>query len=410
MKKKGWLCRCQIEIFVFLIFFTGLLLHVPDMEELDSWCTTYYTVGYEFGFSSRLLVGSLVGLIFPQLYTSNLYVVLMAVGICLCLIAAAAVGRFIKRTGADMRGMAAFLCALWIASPASIVYLFQQNTFGRMDTFLVIDTLLIFMLSIATKNPKKWLGVTALVLAAVLTHQVYVFIYFPLPAAILIHEFFQSEDRKKYGAYGLLLFGSCFALALYLQLFSKVNCANAHEMYEKVIARTSLQNVNETVLQFEYFGKFSDHWNAFGKYMIGDCIKTGLAACALLLPLWIFLVRLWISYRRHTEKKDRLSFWLMMACHLPYIPIFVITVDWGRWFAGFLIFDFLLIFYLLASGDRAMVKCLEEKKEALRTNPAPGLFLLVYLAALGKFDAINVSASAGRLVEYLGKWTEYLGF
>jgi len=99
---------------------------------------------------------------------------------------------------------------------------------------------------------------------------------------------------------------------------------------------------------------------------------------------------------------------LMLACHVAYVPIFIITVDWGRWLAGLLIFDLLLIMYLLIVREPAMVTCLKEKYEKAKRNPLPYILLLVYLAAQGKYDAIDVSSSAKRLVDYVEQWIIYL--
>ncbi len=405
MKKIG--NQYQIEITVFLVFLVSLFLQVPAMEELDSWCTTYYTIGYEYGFSSRLLIGTIAGIIFPQLYTSNLYILLLAVAVLLSLLAAVTIGAFIRSVNTGQKGMAAFLSVLWIASPASVTYLFQQNTFGRMDMFLLIDTLLIFLVCLLMDKKEKWILVSFLVLLAVLTHQAYVFIYFPFPAAVFIYEFFRHKDRG-YLPYGLLLFSVCFGMAVYLQVFSKVNCATAQEMYDQAITHTSAQNVNYTVLQFEYFGKFEDHWNAFGQYMIGDCIRTGLAVVALLLPLWIFFIDIWKNYFKYAGKEKRVANILMLSCHVAYIPIFIMTVDWGRWLAAWMIFEFLLIFYLFGKKDSAMCQSLADKWEKIRANPFLYLLLTVYLAMQGKFDAINASSSAQQVVNYIRLWMEYL--
>ncbi len=399
--------KYQIEIMVFCLFIVELVMHIPYMEELDSWCTTYYTIGYEFGFSSRLLIGTLTRVLFPQLYASDLYVLLILIGVILSAVAAVVIGKYVRLIDADLRPMGMYLCALWLASPASISYLFQQSTFGRMDTFLVLYTLLIFLVAVSSKRAEKWILITGLVILAVLTHQVYVFILFPLPAAIFVYEFF-ANDKKEYLKYGVLLFGVCFGLALYLQVFSDVNCNSAQEMFDYAITHTSIQNVNLTVLQFEYFGEFSDHWNSFGQYMIAGCIKCGLASCVLLLPLWLLIFSIFRNYLRRTERSKKFGAWLMLACHVAYIPIFIITVDWGRWFAGLLMFDLLLIMYLLIVREPAMVACLKEKYEKAKRNPLPYILLLVYLAAQGKYDAIDVSSSAKRLVDYVEQWLIYL--
>lgn len=404
---KKILEKYKIEGMVFLVFMMELLKTIPVMEELDSWCTTYYTIGYEFGFSSRLLIGTLTGLAFPQLYASTLYALLIVIAILLSGVAAFVIGKYIRLVAQDVRPIAMYLCALWMASPASVSYLFQQNTFGRMDTFLVLYTLLIFLICVSCKRKEKWILVTVLVVLAVLTHQVYVFILFPLPAAIFVYEFF-TGDTKAYLKYGVLLFGTCFGLALYLQLFSQVNCATAQEMYDYALTHTSPQNVNLTVLQFEYFGQFSDHWNYFGQYMIAGCIKCGLASCLLLLPLWTLIIGVFAVYVRRTEKKQRWGGFLMLACHVAYIPIFIITVDWGRWFAGLLLFDLLLIMYLLAVGDPVITAYMKEKYDKARKNPVPYLLLLVFLAAQGKFDAIDVTSTAKKLVDYVEQWILYL--
>lgn len=399
--------RYQTEVIIFLLLMVELIMRVPTMEELDTWCTTYYTISYRFGFSSRLLIGSLVRTLFPQLYASQLYVILLLIAVFVAALTAVVMGLFVRRANSELKYMAMFLAALWLASPASPSYLFLQNTFGRMDTFLYIYTILILLICGIIKSEKKWFAVTALVVLAVLTHQVYVFIFFPFPAAVFMYEFFHN-DKKVYLKYGILLFGVCFALALYLQLFSKVNVASASEMYASLLPDTSPQLLNETVLQFEYFAHFEDHWIYFGQYMIGGCIKTGTAACVLLAPLWIFFIHVWRGYYKNAVGESKIAGWLMLACHVAYIPIFIITVDWGRWMAALVIFEFFWMFYLIMAGDAAISKYMKEKWLQIKMNPVPYMFFLVYLAAQGKFDAINTTASANRLVTYLETWLGYL--
>ena len=48
MKGKSAALKYQIELSVFLLFMVDLVFHMPYLDQLDSWCTTYYTIGYEY--------------------------------------------------------------------------------------------------------------------------------------------------------------------------------------------------------------------------------------------------------------------------------------------------------------------------------------------------------------------------
>ncbi|MBP3701243.1 MAG: hypothetical protein J6I64_05095, partial [Lachnospiraceae bacterium] len=122
----------------------------------------------------------------------------------------------------------------------------------------------------------------------------------------------------------------------------------------------------------------------------------------------IFIINIWRGYLRNVEKNKVMGAYIMLATHVAYIPIFIITVDWGRWLAGLLMFEFLLIMYLWAVKEPAMVNCLQEKWEKIKRNPLPYLLMLILVACQGKFDAIDVSASAKRLVDFVEKWIEYI--
>lgn len=152
--KKIWK-RYNIEIMIFLFFCIELVLRMPAKENLDSWCTTYFTVSYEFGFSSRLLIGSLVKLLFPRLETSMLYVVMTLSAMAVAFAASILAGRFIRKADESIREMIIYIVMLWIASPASVAYLFLQNTFGRMDTFLLLYTLILVLVCLKGKTQKN---------------------------------------------------------------------------------------------------------------------------------------------------------------------------------------------------------------------------------------------------------------
>jgi len=98
------------------------------------------------------------------------------------------------------------------------------------------------------------------------------------------------------------------------------------------------------------------------------------------------------NFRKHIYQISYLS-------PLATLPAFILTVDWGRWFAAAIISQFTLLIYFLANDDEVVLLAVSSMKERLskyRPSFWLGMLLLFYMLA-GRFEASLILSSARRV-------------
>lgn len=111
---------------------------------------------------------------------------------------------------------------------------------------------------------------------------------------------------------------------------------------------------------------------------------------------------LWKKIYLHSSHRcDVLCFSAMQLCSLAFIPAFLLTIDWGRWLAAFLVFEFGILIYLIFVKDAGVIKSLILMQDAAKEKWIYGALLLVYLAMLGRFSAMYVADTAYKIVWHI---------
>lgn len=95
-----------------------------------------------------------------------------------------------------------------------------------------------------------------------------------------------------------------------------------------------------------------------------------------------------------------------MAIPLLHLPLFILTIDWGRWFASIYICLIGIILYLVYSNF-APLTIVIEKFSAKLSNSKFTLFIMIililYLASLGKFEAPGQIGVANKIFELINE-------
>ena len=138
MGKNNWFHKIQYELVIFAFLVIQLLVTIPMPHQMNYWTVTSYFMSYEdFGFGSRMLIGSVFKLLFPFLSVKALYTAILVTLLCLMLFTAVVLGSAIRRSGDAMKAVI-ILAAVYLASPASIAHLFGWRNYGRFDIYLII--------------------------------------------------------------------------------------------------------------------------------------------------------------------------------------------------------------------------------------------------------------------------------
>jgi hypothetical protein len=247
--------KIKYELFLFIVLSYELCRFAPDISQMNPWVTTPYTLSYRFGFGSRFLVGSVIDLFTNFLSVTLLWCILFAV--CAVLIGLVSIigGRLIRKSEHALKPFVIMVIALFLASPASVSYLFAGGMFGRLETYHLIFVLV--ALCIMRLKFWKWL-IPFLCILCVAIHQFFVFTFAPLLFVALLYEMVHAKFSRE--SVFLFLF-SALALAgsfLAFQFFTgNLNVGSADEMILNISAYSNAP-VLRTMLWLEYFAPLSE--------------------------------------------------------------------------------------------------------------------------------------------------------
>ena len=130
----------KFELIIFLFLILTFILSIP--KELHGWTTAWYAMDYSFGLDSRLLIGSLLRLVYPDfidVQVVNLFVIIST--ILLLILLSYVLGYAIKNAGKETykKGLL-YIVILYLICPGSPAYLWSMENYGRLDLYLLIFT------------------------------------------------------------------------------------------------------------------------------------------------------------------------------------------------------------------------------------------------------------------------------
>ncbi len=415
--KPGKIYRAPL---LFLLLASTFLCSLPN--QLHGWNSAWYAMDYSLGVDSRLFVGSFLRLFYPDfLPASSAYAFnVLSTLVLLALLShvLASVLRLVENTPCETGLLA--LTTLWLLSPGSPAYLWNTENMGRFDLYLFLVTLIAAAVFLHVRAVSVRFAVfTICGMVCLAIHQGYLFTFFPLLAAMYL---LTAENRKQ-----LIAAFSCMAVLgvvfLYFQFFSHIRPGSYEELASVLAARTDLP-LNESALRFEYFSGFADSARELVTNQLGERIRYGIVTLLLLSPLALLYGWFWQKILRKPAALEDMDAPGGKTClfggktlftrHLPilsslllFLPAFVLTIDWGRWFGAFLTVQFLQVIFLAAKKDAAACSVLASLSTAVRRHPFPFLCAGIWLGSLQKFqatllpDAPAFFASAYRLFHML---------
>ena len=142
MKKlRGVLREYPIELMVSMYLLYSL--YINRAGAIYGYVNAWYVINYSYGFGSRLLIGSLISLLTGGFVTKVFAYNFVLVSLCAgCILLALVIGKVYKKMP-DTRSKTAvlFLTVFYLMSPASPEYLWTGENMGRLETYLLLLTL-----------------------------------------------------------------------------------------------------------------------------------------------------------------------------------------------------------------------------------------------------------------------------
>lgn len=384
----------EIRKFMIMLSVVNLALFAVTCRGMvRSYNTTMLALSYEYGFTSRSLLGTLYHLLDAVLPLDLIdYRAVVATAYVATILFVLFVEYFLYRCLRCCEGemvkygeYLALILSLCLVSTFSFPY-----NFFRVDIFMILVSLLGVLCLV--KERAQWL-VVPLSALGVMFHQGYVFMYFNLILVLLFYRALSwwKEDRRKARRYSLLfalsfLVGS--ALFLWFEFFSRSNGAAFFDTIKSEAEKLSYDGIyHSTLLYHEVLGiDLASTEEEFSRVNAVQILMCGIVC----LPMLVFGVRFFAGLIK--KAKGASEKWKYLAVVLgaaTILPDFLLKIDYGRWMAAVVVYYVGIVLALLAMGDPIMEAQVRESGERLIRRPGIALWIMVVILLLPFLD-VNI--------------------
>lgn len=384
----------EIRKFMIMLSVVNLALFAVTCRGMvRSYNTTMLALSYEYGFTSRSLLGTLYHLLDAVLPLDLIdYRAVVATAYVATILFVLFVEYFLYRCLRCCEGemvkygeYLALILSLCLVSTFSFPY-----NFFRVDIFMILVSLLGVLCLV--KERAQWL-VVPLSALGVMFHQGYVFMYFNLILVLLFYRALSwwKEDRRKARRYSLLfalsfLVGS--ALFLWFEFFSRSNGAAFFDTIKSEAEKLSYDGIyHSTLLYHEVLGiDLASTEEEFSRVNAVQILMCGIVC----LPMLVFGVRFFAGLIK--KAKGASEKWKYLAVVLgaaTILPDFLLKIDYGRWMAAVVVYYVGIVLALLAMKDPIMETQVRESGESLIRRPGMALWLMIVLLLLPFLD-VNI--------------------
>lgn len=384
----------EIRKFMIMLSVENLALFAVTCRGMvRSYNTTMLALSYEYGFTSRSLLGTLYHLLDAVLPLDLIdYRAVVATAYVATILFVLFVEYFLYRCLRRCEGemvkygeYLALILSLCLVSTFSFPY-----NFFRVDIFMILVSLLGVLCLV--KERAQWL-VVPLSALGVMFHQGYVFMYFNLILVLLFYRALSwwKEDRRKARRYSLLfalsfLVGS--ALFLWFEFFSRSNGAAFFDTIKSEAEKLSYDGIyHSTLLYHEVLGiDLASTEEEFSRVNAVQILMCGIVC----LPMLVFGVRFFAGLIK--KAKGASEKWKYLAVVLgaaTILPDFLLKIDYGRWMAAVVVYYVGIVLALLAMKDPIMETQVRESGERLIQRPGIALWIMVVILLLPFLD-VNI--------------------
>lgn len=384
----------EIRKFMIMLSVVNLALFAVTCRGMvRSYNTTMLALSYEYGFTSRSLLGTLYHLLDAVLPLDLIdYRAVVATAYVATILFVLFVEYFLYRCLRCCEGemvkygeYLALILSLCLVSTFSFPY-----NFFRVDIFMILVSLLGVLCLV--KERAQWL-VVPLSALGVMFHQGYVFMYFNLILVLLFYRALSwwKEDRRKARRYSLLfalsfLVGS--VLFLWFEFFSRSNGAAFFDTIKSEAEKLSYDGIyHSTLLYHEVLGiDLASTEEEFSRVNAVQILMCGIVC----LPMLVFAVRFFAGLIK--KAKGASEKWKYLAVALgaaTILPDFLLKIDYGRWMAAVVVYYVGIVLALLAMKDPIMETQVRESGERLIQRPGIALWIMVVILLLPFLD-VNI--------------------
>lgn len=372
MKEKLIKENYNIRQFIMMLAFVDLATFITNYRGwVRSYNTTMLALSYEYGFTSRSLLGTIYHIldaVIPvdmmqyqnAIVFANVITVLFIV--FLLYFSYHVLKKSDKAQEVVTKAQQYILLTFHIAMVATFTYAYN---FLRVDFCMVWMMLLGFMSLMNEKT--EWLSLLFAALG-IMFHQGFVLMYFNV---ILVIQFYYMMTRKN--KKNTILFFLTFLIGsgmfLWFELFSRTNGNDIFETVLQDATNVSYQGIYHTTLLYhEVLG--IDVSGAETDFVYMNHVQLVLYLL-ILLPAIVVLAR---AFVRIIKKADdlfaKLKYLAVAIGSLTILPDMLLKVDYGRWILAVVTYYLLIILAMLVLRDPLVTEETEVVVDGIKQHPA----------------------------------------
>lgn len=386
MKFQKMLLKFKYELLIFalLLMQAGLRIHWAHPVRTDF--LTLFLLDYKVGYSSRLLIGSLVNVFAHSVITEKWLFGFILVSYSITyFILALLLGKLIRSADENLKNIIIFLVAVFIFTSFSIRVFIQY--IGLLDIYWFLLSLIAV---VCMRNRiTKWL-IPLICVTGLAVHYGFAMTFLPFIFGLLLYEIYSSGGKKSSVALTavsfLTMIGSTVFFAVFANRFMKLDKAGTYAYL------SGKANFPVWKLYYEGYLFYSDASTGKSYKNIGDVLKfliqtaftdirtnNYIISFLFVLPLLILLFFVWKNAAKTSSKKsEKVFMYFCMALPLPSLPSFIISTDMERFLGEIIIVQFCMIFYLIFNKNEAIITSLKKAEGFFKSNPMLLILLLIF--------------------------------
>lgn len=372
MKEKLIKENYNIRQFIMMLAFVDLATFITNYRGwVRSYNTTMLALSYEYGFTSRSLLGTIYHIldaVIPvdmmqyqnALVFANVITVLFIV--FLLYFSYHVLKKSDKAQEVVTKAQQYILLTFHIAMVATFTYAYN---FLRVDFCMVWMMLLGFMTLMNEKT--EWLSLLFAALG-IMFHQGFVLMYFNV---ILVIQFYYMMTRKskKNSILFFLTFLIGSGMFLWFELFSRTNGNDIFETVLRDATNVSYQGIYHTTLLYhEVLG--IDVSSAETDFVYMNHVQIVLYLL-ILLPAIVVLARAFVRIIKRADNLfAKLKYLAVAVGSLTILPDMLLKVDYGRWILAVVTYYLLIILAMLVLRDPLVTEETEVVVDGIKQHPA----------------------------------------
>lgn len=355
------LCMIFIVIIVSGQMLWSLVADSTDYGSLEFRITPFYICYQDLGFVQRGLWGTIYRFLFGTFIPENVfYTSYHLFYIAFYLIFMLVIALFVKQSKNETeKNIAIFFAFIFLISPGYNKFFFELTNY-------IIAWICVLL---AYRNKHSVMLIPLLCGLAMLTHQIFASIIFPIVFISLVYRTFINSDGHSVRNISciiitLIVVGGGF---LYLTYFNAGRIDMTYEQIRDMIDQRSggFFPPHENMIKYVYLDKEHVHSDTFMNQIESSQIENAKKVFFVNLPaLVVYIYSFFHSARLEKSIPKKLAYIAASLSVLAIVPAFIVETDYGRWCSQYVSILILapLILTLYQPKEKKWYKDIDKKK------------------------------------------------